>query len=197
MNWFFKKHTPVQTEGMGNWEVLEAIDTDKLYNVLSDLKNDKMTYTSTKGWSEDYSHKIYPGGVFVVYGFLLFADKRIADLLDYKIFIDISDNLTINRRIRNDGEEHRYYIENIVVPFFNKEKQVQKERSDWVINGGIALGELTREVESKILGVTKGYRDYFSKTGPKLVEKTAPKHKKHHHKHKKHHQQNGLLPLNQ
>ena len=71
----------------------------------------------------------------------MFHFKKVAPLLDLKIFINTKENLKVIRRIHRDQVERGYPIEDVlykyqhhVLPSFERYIQPYKEEADMVIN---------------------------------------------------------------
>lgn len=101
--------------------------------------------------------------IIVVEGLFVFHYKKIAPLLDLKIFINTKENLKVIRRIHRDQVERGYPIEDVlykyehhVLPSFERFIQPYKEEADVVINNNHDLERGLSMVEgflrSKLLG---------------------------------------------
>jgi uridine kinase len=82
-----------------------------------------------------------PAPVLIVEGLFVFHFKKVASLLDLKIFINTKENLKVIRRINRDQVERGYPIEDVlykyqhhVLPSFEKYIQPYKEEADLVVN---------------------------------------------------------------
>ncbi len=82
-----------------------------------------------------------PAPILVVEGLFIFHFKKLAPLLDLKIFINTKENLKVIRRIHRDQLERGYPIEDVlykyqhhVLPAFERYIQPYKEEADLVIN---------------------------------------------------------------
>lgn len=82
-----------------------------------------------------------PAPVIVVEGLFVFHFKKVAPMLDLKIFINTKENLKVIRRIHRDQVERGYPIEDVlykyqhhVLPSFERYIQPYKDEADIVIN---------------------------------------------------------------
>ncbi|MCB0525240.1 MAG: uridine kinase [Saprospiraceae bacterium] len=82
-----------------------------------------------------------PAPVLVVEGLFVFHFKKVAPLLDLKIFINTKENLKVIRRIHRDQVERGYPIEDVlykyqhhVLPSFERYILPYKEEADIIIN---------------------------------------------------------------
>jgi uridine kinase len=83
----------------------------------------------------------YPAPVIIVEGLFVFHYKKIAPLLDLKVFINAKENLKVIRRIYRDQVERNYPIEDVlykyqhhVLPAYERYILPYKEEADLVIN---------------------------------------------------------------
>src|SRR5688500_16859765 len=89
-----------------NFEQPDSIHRDMLVNHLMRLKQglpvemplyDFITHTRS-----DKIEVIEPKPVVIVEGILIFAESRVLDLLDCRIFVDTPDDVRLMRRLRRD-----------------------------------------------------------------------------------------------
>lgn len=89
-----------------NWDHPDALDTDLLVEQLTALAAghaiDKPVYDFVRHLRAPETEHISPAGVVVVDGILLFADARVRDLCDVKVFVDADADVRLIRRIRRD-----------------------------------------------------------------------------------------------
>jgi uridine kinase len=105
-----------------------------------------------------------PAPILVVEGLFVFHFKKVAPLLDLKIFINTKENLKVIRRIHRDQVERGYPIEDVlykyqhhVLPSFERYILPYKEEADMVINNNedfkMGLTVLDGFLRSKLNGV--------------------------------------------
>lgn len=82
-----------------------------------------------------------PAPVLVIEGLFVFHFKKVAPLLDLKVFINAKENLKIIRRIMRDQVERGYPLDDVlykyqhhVLPSFERFIQPYKEEADIVVN---------------------------------------------------------------
>ena len=89
-----------------NFDHPNAIDFEFLLKNLKDLKNNKKikdpiySYKNHKRLKK--GNTVYPKDIIIVEGLHIFCDKRIVDLIDFKIFLDIDEKTRLKRRIERD-----------------------------------------------------------------------------------------------
>ncbi len=82
-----------------------------------------------------------PAPILVIEGLFVFHFKKVAPLLDLKVFINAKENLKIIRRIMRDQVERGYPLDDVlykyqhhVLPSFERFIQPYKEEADIVVN---------------------------------------------------------------
>ena len=109
----------------------------------------------------DETVTIMPRQVVLVEGILIFADPRLRDLMDLRVFVDTDSDLRILRRIQRDVAERGRTIESVmqqyletVRPMYNEFVAPSKKFANIVIPEGgmdqVAIDVLITKVESVI-----------------------------------------------
>jgi uridine kinase len=140
---FFKKH-------IDNWESPHALRNDRLVYSIKKLKNGESTHIPAHTCTEVFDRLVKPHKVIIVEGYLLFENKELADLFDLKIFVDVSDENLLKRRIERQGIHKEDYIKNVVIPESRKYEEIQKERADYIVDGNVSKEEIKEKVEEII-----------------------------------------------
>ncbi len=100
---------PLDERHQANFDHPDSIDSEMLVNHIKRLKQgqpiempiyDYKTHTR----SGEFEH-IDPKPVVIVEGILIFAESRVLDLLDFRIFVDTPDDIRLIRRLRRDINE--------------------------------------------------------------------------------------------
>jgi len=126
---FFKKQAP-------NWEAPESLNTYNLIYSLKKLKRSEATHIPSAGWTEVYDRLVEPKPLIIVEGYLLFENIEIVDLLDKKIYIDVSDlNILYRRTKRDNTSKNIDYTMFSVIPESKKYIDQQKRVADIIIDG--------------------------------------------------------------
>ena len=108
MDTYYKDLTPEQEKDLSNYnfDSPEALDLDLLYQHLNDLMQWKKiqmpTYDFATNKRQEKTIELTPAKVIIFEGILAFYDKRMRDLMDLKIFIDLDDDIRLSRRIYRD-----------------------------------------------------------------------------------------------
>ncbi|MCK5062591.1 MAG: hypothetical protein KAR23_01570 [Candidatus Aenigmarchaeota archaeon] len=150
-DFFFDKDTFPIHNGWSNWELPQNLNFLKLHSVLSDLvKGSSVTVP-------DYSKKegkavgektVRPKDIIITEGFYLFNDRKIRDLFNLKIFLDLPEDIQMKRRLERQPDlDPRYFIE-VIAPFFRKYGLPAKKHADYVINASRDIDKVAEDIMS-------------------------------------------------
>ena len=99
-------HLSLEERRKVNWDHPNAFDWDHLVHQLGRLAEghpiDKPVYDFVAHARRAATVRIPPADVVVIDGILLFADARVRDLCDVKVFVDADADIRLIRRIRRD-----------------------------------------------------------------------------------------------
>jgi phosphoribulokinase len=120
----------------------EAQDFDLMYNQVKDLKEGKAVgkpiYNHVSGLL-DPAEEIESPEILIIEGLHPFYDERVRDLLDFKIYLDISDDVKFAWKIQRDMKERGHSLESIKAsiesrkPDFDAYIDPQKKDADVII----------------------------------------------------------------
>jgi len=100
---------PLDDRHHANFDRPDAIDSDLLVNHVKRLKLgqpiDIPIYDMVTHTRSDRVEVIEPRPVVIVEGILIFAEPRILELLDVRVFVDTPDDIRLIRRLRRDINE--------------------------------------------------------------------------------------------
>lgn len=101
-----------------NWDHPDAFDTDLLTAHLRALGEglpiEKPVYDFVTHTRSDRTEVVQPANVIVVDGILLFADEKVRDLCDVKVFVDAESDIRLIRRLRRDMTSRGRPLEEIL-----------------------------------------------------------------------------------
>lgn len=101
-----------------NWDHPDAFDMDLLVEHLQRLSCgqavDKPIYDFRIHLRSPETSRVPSADVIVVDGMLLFADGRVRDLCDVKVFVDADADIRLLRRIRRDMESRGRPLEEVL-----------------------------------------------------------------------------------
>ncbi len=113
---FYKGVTDEDDAENYNFDHPNAIDFDKMYEVLMDLKENRDTdlpIYSFKDHKKIGYTRMEAGHIIIVEGILIFTDPKIRELFDLKIFVQASPEIRLLRRFKRDHEERGRTIDSI------------------------------------------------------------------------------------
>ena len=121
---------------------------DELYTILRRLKEGKsafMPHYSKKVGRRVAMIKVEPRPIIIVEGYLLFYKKYLADLCDYKIFMNISEKVQYERR-ETTYHSPPEYVKEIVIPTFRKYGVPERKMCDIVVDASKPLHSVEYQV---------------------------------------------------
>jgi phosphoribulokinase len=115
---------------------------DLMYEQIKALKSgksvEKPIYNHVNG-TLDTPEKIEPTPIIIFEGLHPMHDERVRDLLDFTLYLDISDDVKLNWKIQRDMEERGHSLESIMAsiearkPDFDAYIDPQKKLSDLIV----------------------------------------------------------------
>jgi uridine kinase len=102
-------HLPVEERERMNFDHPDSLDNDLMIHHLEELiagrAVEKPVYDFTRHTRAPETARVEPRHVVLVDGILLFADARLRDMFDLKIFVDTEADVRFIRRLRRDIEK--------------------------------------------------------------------------------------------
>lgn len=141
-----------KVDGQPNWDIPGNLNFELLQENLRDLKDGKNTEIPlyNKATYERTYKIVKPKKIILVEGFLLFLDERVRNLIDRKIYIEVSDQIQQERRSKRETPERYRYIREVVIPNYKIYGLPTKKYADVVLNGGKTIEELKEEIKIEI-----------------------------------------------
>jgi len=100
---------PLDERHQANFDHPDSLDSDMLVNHILRLKQglaiEMPLYDFATHTRSDRIEIIEPKPVVIVEGILIFAEPRVLDLLDVRVFVDTPDDIRLMRRLRRDISE--------------------------------------------------------------------------------------------
>jgi uridine kinase len=113
---------PLDARRQTNFDHPDSIDSEMLVNHLKRLRQgqpiEMPVYdfkTHTRKRATDH---IDPKPVVIVEGILIFAESRISQLLDVKVFVDTPDDVRFIRRLQRDITERGRTVESVIAQYY-------------------------------------------------------------------------------
>ena len=120
MDTYYKDLTPEQEKDLNNYnfDTPDALDLDLLSEHLSSLMKwqsiEMPTYDFATNKRQKETKHLKPNKFIIFEGILAFHDKRMRDLMDLKLFIDLDDDMRLSRRIYRDIISRGRKMENVI-----------------------------------------------------------------------------------
>jgi uridine kinase len=156
---------PLDERHQANFDHPDSIDSDMLVNHIIRLKQgltvEMPLYDFVTHTRSDRIEIIQPRPVVIVEGILIFAEPRVLDLLDLRIFVDTPDDVRLMRRLRRDINERGRTFERTleqydrtIRPMHFEFVEPSKRHADIIIpegaNTGITIEFLCSMVREKL-----------------------------------------------
>lgn len=156
---------PLDERHQANFDHPDSIDSDMLVNHIMRLKQGRSVemplYDFVTHTRSDDIEIIEPKPVVIVEGILIFAEPRVLDLLDVRVFVDTPDDVRLMRRLRRDiNERGRTFertldqYERTIRPMHFEFVEPSKRHADIIIpegsNNGITTKFLCSMVREKL-----------------------------------------------
>ncbi len=138
-------------KGHRNLDSPRSINFESLEEALKQIKEGKevtIPVYSKETSAQIGTEKIKSSEIVLVEGFLLFSRRKVRDMLDVLVFIDIDfDTLAERKRIRKMGSDlNLEYYNTVLVPMTKKYVIPSKRYADYVINGTKQIEAVRNEV---------------------------------------------------
>ncbi|MCK4927658.1 MAG: hypothetical protein KAS11_04260 [Candidatus Aenigmarchaeota archaeon] len=152
-DFFFSKDTFPIHNGWSNWELPENLDFSKLHSTLSDLLKGRTVTVP------DYSKKegkavgekiVRPKDLIIAEGFYLFNDKKVRDLFNLKIFLDLPEDIQMKRRLERQPDLDPRYFTEVIAPFFKKHGLPARKHADCIINASRDIDKVAEDIVSRL-----------------------------------------------
>ncbi len=164
---YYKAHhnMPYEERCLLNYDHPDSFDTDMMIEHLRQLKQGKTIQCPVYDYTiHDRSEKtipIEPTRVIIVEGILIYADPRLCDLMDVKIFVDTDADVRILRRIQRDVQKRGRSLDSVISQYLTTVKPMHeqfvepsKRRADIIIPEGghnlVALDMIMERVRAHL-----------------------------------------------
>ena len=142
---------PLDERHQANFDHPDSLDSDMLVNHILRLKQglsiEMPLYDFATHTRSDKIEVIEPRPVVIVEGILIFAEPRVLDLLDVRVFVDTPDDIRLMRRLRRDiTERGRTFertleqYERTIRPMHYEFVEPSKRHADIIIPEGAQTG---------------------------------------------------------
>ncbi len=112
------KDLPLDYRQVANFDHPDALDNDLLVNHVRKLRAgeaiDLPIYDFRTNMRLNETRAVAPKPIVIVEGILIFAEPRLLEQLDIKVFVDTPDDIRFIRRLRRDIAERGRTIESVI-----------------------------------------------------------------------------------
>ncbi len=140
-------HLPVNERGMVNFDHPDSFDRELMVGHVKQLKSGKPVqlpiYDFRSHTRSSETVYVESRSVIIIEGILSYFDPQISEILDLKIFIDVSPDIRVLRRIQRDIRERGRSLESVtkqylttVLPMHRQFIEPQKEQAHVIVTYG-------------------------------------------------------------
>lgn len=164
---YYRRHDELSYEERCklNYDHPNAFDTELLCEHIQKLKRGESVamplYDYAAHNRSDQTVVVHPAPVLVLEGILIFAEQRLCELMDIRIFVDTDADVRILRRIARDVRERGRSLESVITQYLTTVKPMHdqfvepsKRRADIIIPEGgknpVALEMLIERVRKHL-----------------------------------------------
>ena len=124
-------HLPPEQRAKLNFDHPDALDNDLLIEHLRELQAGRPVEIPVYDFKTHNRRletlRVDPQPVILVEGILIFADKRLRDLMDVKIYVDTDADLRLLRRLKRDIEERGRSIGSVIDQYMSTVRPMHLE----------------------------------------------------------------------
>ena len=150
-----------------NYDCPDAIETELLVEHLAALKRgegiDCPVYDFTEHNRSKLTARVEPSKVIMIEGILIFADRRLCDMMDIRLFVDTDADVRLSRRIRRDVNERGRTLDSVldqyistVKPMHEQYVEPSKKNANVIIPDGgenlVALEMIIQQIRKHVNG---------------------------------------------
>ena len=122
---------PLDERRQANFDHPDSIDSDMLVNHIRRLKQGlqvEMPLYDFKTHTRSVRIEIIePKQVVIVEGILIFAESRVLDMLDVRVFVDTPDDIRFIRRLQRDISERGRTVDSVIAQYYRTVRPMHHE----------------------------------------------------------------------
>ena len=122
---------PLDPRNLPNFDHPDSLETDLLVEHLKQLRTGRAVdipiYDFTTHRRTERTRCVEPQPVILVEGLLIFAEARLRELFDVKIFVDTDNDIRFIRRLRRDIAERSRTMESVIYQYLNTVRPMHLE----------------------------------------------------------------------
>ena len=112
------KDLPLDYRHVANFDHPDALDNDLLVNHIRKLRAGESVelpiYDFRTHTRANETRSVEPRPIVIVEGILIFADPRLLEQMDIKVFVDTPDDIRFIRRLQRDIDERGRTLESVI-----------------------------------------------------------------------------------
>lgn len=162
-----QSHLTLEERYLTNYDHPNSLDNDLLVKHLKQLINGqtvfKPTYDFVLHTRSDQKEVLQPKRVIILEGILILTDKRLRDLSDIKLFVELDDDLRFIRRLNRDILERGRTLDSVVnqylktvKPMYHQFVEPTKRYADVIIPNNLKHDVAVDIIVSKINTILGG-----------------------------------------
>ena len=130
---YYRDHPELRLEERAalNYDHPDSLETGLMVEHVQALKAghgiDAPAYDFTRHARATASERVEPRTALIVEGILVFADKRLRELMDIKIFVDADDDIRFIRRLARDTSDRGRTMQSVVDQYLGTVKPMHLE----------------------------------------------------------------------
>lgn len=130
---YYRDHPELRLEERAalNYDHPDSLETGLMVEHVQTLKSgrgvDVPVYDFTRHARAAATERFEPRTALIVEGILVFADKRLRELMDIKIFVDADDDIRFIRRLARDTSERGRTMQSVVDQYLGTVKPMHLE----------------------------------------------------------------------
>ena len=130
---YYRDHPELRLEERAalNYDHPDSLETGLMVEHVKALKSgqaiDAPAYDFTRHARAATTERFEPRTALIVEGILVFADKRLRELMDIKIFVDADDDIRFIRRLQRDTTERGRTMQSVVDQYLGTVKPMHLE----------------------------------------------------------------------
>ena len=123
---------PLDPRNLPNFDHPDSLETDLLVEHLKQLRAGRAADIPVYDFTHDHrrmdqTRHIEPQPVILVEGLLIFAEARLRELFDVKIFVDTDNDIRFIRRLRRDIAERSRTLESVMDQYLSTVRPMHLE----------------------------------------------------------------------
>ena len=130
---YYRDHPELRLEERAalNYDHPDSLETGLMVRHVEQLKGgagiDAPMYDFTRHARATATERFEPRTALIVEGILVFADKRLRELMDIKIFVDADDDIRFIRRLERDTSERGRTVQSVIDQYLGTVKPMHLE----------------------------------------------------------------------